>query len=70
MHISDLLWNTISYNDYQEDYYHAFLAGVFVGRGYNIESNKEKGLGRPDIILNLCFGIAFYQKQAKVKKMI
>lgn len=22
--LSDLLWNTISYNDYKEDYYHAF----------------------------------------------
>ena len=49
--ISDLLWRTISYNDYHEDYYHAFLAGVFVGLGYEVESNKEKGLGRPDILL-------------------
>ncbi len=49
--LSGLLWNTISYNDYHEDYYHAFLAGVFVGRGYEVESNKEKGLGRPDILL-------------------
>ena len=112
--LSDLLWNTISYNDYHEDYYHAFLAGVFVGRGYEVESNKEKGLGRPDIFLKdrrnrraiiieakksekeyeldkdcdkalkqivdekyaegidgyeqiLCYGVAFYQKQAKVK---
>ena len=112
--ISGLLWDTISYNDYHEDYYHAFLAGVFVGRGYGIESNKEKGLGRPDILLRdrrnrraiiieakksgrqadmdkdcdkaikqivdgryadglvgyekiLCYGVAFFQKQAKVK---
>ena len=112
--LSELLWNTISYNDYHEDYYHAFLAGVFVGRGYSVESNKEKGLGRPDIFLKdrrnrraiiieakksdkesdmdkdsdkaikqiidekyaegisgygqiLCYGVAFYQKQAKVK---
>lgn len=112
--ISDLLWYTISYNDYHEDYYHAFLAGIFVGRGYSVESNKEKGLGRPDIVLKdkrnrraviieakksekesdmdkdcdkaigqittekyaeglygytqvLCYGIAFFQKQAKVK---
>ena len=112
--LSDLLWNTISYNDYHEDYYHAFLAGVFVGRGYEVESNKEKGLGRPDIFLKdrrnrraiiieakksekeyeldkdcdkalkqivdekyaegidgyeqiFCYGVAFFQKQAKVK---
>ena len=47
--ISRLLWQTISYMDYHEDYYHAFLAGIFVGRGYGVESNKERGLGRPDI---------------------
>lgn len=49
--ISDLLWQTISYMDYHEDYYHAFLAGIFVGRGYEVQSNKERGLGRPDIRL-------------------
>lgn len=50
--LSDLLWNTISYMDYSEDYYHAFLTGVFVGRGgYSVQSNKEQGLGRPDIDL-------------------
>lgn len=112
--LSGLLWDTISYNDYHEDYYHAFLAGVFVGRGYEVESNKEKGLGRPDILLKdrknrraiiveakksgkktdmdrdcdkairqiveeryaegmdgygqiLCYGVAFFQKRAKVK---
>ena len=50
-HASDLLWNTISYNDYHEDYYHAFLTGIFVGRGYAVDSNKERGLGRPDILI-------------------
>ncbi|MBR1853583.1 MAG: AAA family ATPase [Lachnospiraceae bacterium] len=112
--VSDLLWRTISYNDYHEDYYHAFLAGAFVGIGYEVEPNKETGLGRPDILLKdednrraiiieakkseketdlekdcdeaidqiitekyaeglygyeqiLCYGIAFFQKQAKVK---
>ncbi len=115
--ISDLLWYTISYNDYHETYYHAFLAGIFVGHGYNVESNKENGLGRPDILIKdkrnrraiiieakrskkesdmdkdcdkaieqivrenygkglygyteiLCYGVAFFQKQAKVKKLI
>ena len=114
--ISDLLWKTISYNDYHEDYYHVFLAGAFVGLGYEVESNKEKGLGRPDILLKdedhrraiiieakrseresdmdadcdeaigqiisqkyaegvygygqiLCYGAAFFQKQAKLKKL-
>ena len=35
----------------REDYYHAFLAGIFVGRGCEVESNKKRGLGRPDIKL-------------------
>lgn len=48
---SDLLFDTISYMNYHEDYYHAFLAGLFVGRGYEVDSNKERGLGRPDIVL-------------------
>lgn len=113
--ISDFLWQTISYMDYHEDYYHAFLTGLFVGRGYTVESNKEHGLGRPDIKLMdsdnrraliieakksqssaqmehdcdealrqiadreyakgldayrvHCYGIAFYQKSALVKKL-
>lgn len=37
--------------DYHEDYYHAFIAGLFVGCGYETESNKERGLGRPDLQL-------------------
>jgi len=49
--LSNFLWQTISYNDYHEDYYHAFLAGIFVGLGYAVESNKEHGKGRPDILL-------------------
>ena len=112
--LSELLWKTISYHDYHEDYYHAFLAGAFIGLGYEVESNKEQGLGRPDILLKdednrraiiieakkakkesdmgkncdealtqiatekyadglygyehiFCYGVSFFQKQAKVK---
>ena len=49
--LSDLLFETISYMDYHEDYYHAFVAGIFAGRGYVPKSNKERGLGRPDVDL-------------------
>ena len=50
--LSGLLWNTISYMDYNEAYYHAFVTGIFVGRGgYAVRSNIERGLGRPDIDL-------------------
>ena len=47
--ISDFLWQTVSYNNYHEDYYHAFLAGIFAGMGYSVISDRERGLGRPDI---------------------
>ena len=46
-----LLRRTISYHDYREDFYHAFLAGIFTGAGYVVESNKEHGEGRSDVIV-------------------
>ena len=114
--ISGFLFDTISYHDYHEDYYHAFLTGIFIGLGYGVKSNHEYGLGRTDITLTdkknrralvieakksdqesgmlmdcdnalrqivqrkyadslkgythiECYGIAFYQKSALVKKL-
>lgn len=49
--ISDLLFDTISYHDYAESFYHAFLIGLFSNAGYRIESNYENGLGRSDIVI-------------------
>lgn len=49
--ISDLLFMTISYHDYEESFYHAFLTGLFSYAGYVVESNKENGLGRSDIVI-------------------
>ena len=49
--LSDFLFDTISFHDYHEDYYHAFLTGIFVGLGYGTKSNQEHGLGRSDIIV-------------------
>lgn len=49
--ISDLLFDTISYHDYREDFYHAFLAGIFAGGGYIVKSNREQGYGRTDIVV-------------------
>lgn len=63
-----LLRQTISYYDYREDFYHAFLAGIFAGAGYMVESNKEYGEGRSDIVVkNLRDGRAavFEVKYAK-----
>ena len=49
--ISTLLRMTISYYDYREDFYHAFLAGIFAGAGYSVESNREHGEGRSDVVI-------------------
>lgn len=46
-----LLRRTISYHDYKEDFYHAFLAGIFTGAGYMVDSNKEHGEGRRDVVV-------------------
>jgi len=114
--ISDLLWDTISYNNYHENYYHAFLTGLFAGQPYVVKSDQENGLGRTDLVVNdpknrrailieakkadtedamekecvrakrqiidkqyarglsgytsiVCYGIAFYQKTALVRRL-
>lgn len=36
---------------YKEDFYHVFLAGIFAGTGYVVESNKEHGEGRSDVVV-------------------
>lgn len=49
--MTKLLRKTISYHDYREDFYHAFLAGIFAGAGYTVDSNKEHGEGRSDVVI-------------------
>lgn len=50
--ITRFLWETISYFDYGESYYHGFLAGLLgQNNKYRVLSNRETGLGRVDIIL-------------------
>ena len=49
--VTDILFDTISYFDYREDFYHAFVAGLFSGAGYEVRSNSEQGTGRADLII-------------------
>lgn len=49
--MAKLLRKTISYHDYKEDFYHAFLAGIFTGAGYTVDFNKEHGEGRSDVVI-------------------
>ncbi len=50
--LSQNLMDTISFYDYQESYYHGFLAGMLKNIGnYIVVSNRESGNGRPDLLL-------------------
>lgn len=49
--ITKILKKTISYFDYSENFYHAFLAGILRGAGQFVRTNPETGEGRSDIIL-------------------
>ena len=50
--ISEQLFQTISYYDYAENFYHGFMAGLLVNiGGYLVRSNRESGNGRPDIVM-------------------
>jgi len=49
--VADILFGTISYFDYKEDFYHAFVAGLFSGAGYDVRTNSEQGTGRADIVV-------------------
>lgn len=47
-----LLGQTISYMDSQEAFYHSFLLGVLANMSdYVVESNRESGRGRTDIVV-------------------
>lgn len=49
--LSALLLKTVSYYDYKESFFHAFLAGLFSGDEFDVESNQEYGIGRPDVVV-------------------
>ena len=47
--LTKILWDSISYFDYGEEYYHGMLNGIFTSRGFAPDSNDEAGLGRLDL---------------------
>ena len=49
--LKQILYDTISYYDSKESYYHGFLTGLIRGAGLAIKSNREYGLGRTDITI-------------------
>ena len=49
-YINRYLARSISYYDYSESFYHAFLTGLFYGRGYAVKSNRPHYLIQPDMI--------------------
>lgn len=49
--LTRMLYGTISYFDSVETYYHGFMTGLIRGAGLPVSSNREKGLGRADIVI-------------------
>ena len=68
--MNKLLRQSISYHDYREDFYHAFLAGTFAGGGYMVESNKEHGEGRSDVVVKDMRGGRIAIFEAKYSKSL
>ena len=51
-YVSDLLEKTISTFDSAESFYHGFFLSLLYGvPKYSVKSNREEGVGRPDIVL-------------------
>ena len=49
--IEGYIADTISYYDYYEYFYHAFVTGLLLGvKGCTVKSNREAGTGRADVI--------------------
>ena len=47
-----ILNETLSYDDVWHEYvHHIFFAGIFRGLGYSVDSNREHGMGKPDIVV-------------------
>lgn len=50
--ITELLLETISFNDAYESFYHGFLTGILSGiKGYIVKSNREGRKGRSDLFI-------------------
>ena len=68
--LNTVLFQSMSYFDYDEKYYHGFLNGMLQGKGsYRIVSNQESGFGRCDLAVlpayNKNRGLLFELKVAK-----
>lgn len=69
--LNKVLFQSISYFDYNEAYYHGFLTGMLQDCGF-ISSNQESGLGRYDIVVLPSYkklrGFLFELKVASMEK--
>lgn len=73
--LNTVLFQSLSYFDYDEKYYHGFLNGMLQGLTLSrIESNQEAGLGRYDLAVlpayNKKRGLLFELKIAKSEEYI
>lgn len=54
--LRQMLYTSISFHDYYENFYHGFLAGILYGMEYYVvKSNRESGNGRTDLYLRPAF---------------
>ncbi|MDO4804959.1 MAG: AAA family ATPase, partial [Lachnospiraceae bacterium] len=71
--LTNILWNSISYFDYGEEYYHGLLNGIFTSRGFSPDSNDEADLGRLDLRvrdrMNRRFLLLEFKRSVKAEKM-
>ena len=49
--LQDVLQQSISYYDNYENFYHGFMVGFLKANGYTVQSNRESGEGRFDIVV-------------------
>ena len=68
--LSKILITTISFHDYKEDFYHAFLAGIFTGLSYKVKSNAESGEGRSDVVVKdrIRFRVSIFEVKHSAKR--
>lgn len=77
--INDWLYDSISYHDEKESFYHGTILGMLSGfKGYRLESNREAGIGRFDLMLydarrrsvGICFEFKIADKPEQIDSKI
>ena len=77
--INDWLYDSISYHDEKESFYHGTMLGILSGfKGYKLESNRESGTGRFDLMMyderrrtvGICFEFKIADKPEQIESKL